>query len=309
MGPALQEKTIVMGLPQWQQGFLQQHGLPQTYLSYAQQWFAPLAESLAVHQNGAGRAILVAVNGSQGSGKTTACDYLRAELEENHALRVVSLSLDDFYLTRAQRESLAVTVHPLLATRGVPGTHDMNLLQATLTTLLASDAASVEVPRFDKARDDRRPQSDWDVISDGVDVVLLEGWCLGARAQTAEQLAQPVNALEAQEDPQGTWRQYVNEALDRDFQPLYKLVDQWVMLAAPSFDCVYRWRLEQEQKLAQHSQGDAIMSAAQVARFIQFYQRLTQHCLQQLPSQVRYLYQLDEQRQVVSHQYIASTRR
>lgn len=295
-----------MALPRWQQAFLRRHVLPETYLPYALKWFAPLAASIAMHHVGAGRPVLVALNGSQGSGKTTVCDYLRSDLEENHALRVVSLSLDDFYLTRAEREGLAGTVHPLLATRGVPGTHDMGLLQRTLGALLAKESAAVDIPRFDKSVDDRRPRSAWDVVAGGVDIVLLEGWCLGARVQTAAELAQPVNTLEAQEDPQGQWRRYVNEVLERDFGPLYDLVDQWVMLGAPSFDCVYRWRLEQEQKLAERSSGDAIMSAAEVARFIQFYERITRHCLQQLPSRVHYFYQLDEQRQVTAHRHCVS---
>jgi len=234
------------------------------------------------------------------------CDYLRCDLEENDAVRALSLSVDDFYLTRAERESLASTVHPLLATRGVPGTHDMLLLERTLTALLTKEPSAVEVPRFDKAVDDRRPRHAWDTVAGGVDVVLLEGWCLGARQQTDAELAEPANVLEAQEDATGQWRHYVNEVLGRDFEPLYGLVDQWVMLGAPSFDCVYRWRLEQEQKLAQSSLGDAIMSASQVARFIQFYERITRHCLQRLPPRVHDFYQLDEQRQVIDHRHCAS---
>jgi len=295
-----------MELPPWQQAFLRRHRLPETYLWYAQQWFMPLAERLVAHQNSAQRPVLVALNGSQGSGKTTVCDYLRCFLKEHAALRVLSLSLDDFYLTRAEREDLAARIHPLLATRGVPGTHDMMLLQQTLAALLATEPGTLEVPRFDKSVDDRVPRAAWDEVTGGVDIVLLEGWCLGARAQTEKELAAPVNDLEAGEDPRGEWRHYVNEVLSREFEPLYALVDQWVMLAAPSFDCVYRWRLEQEQKLAERSQGDGIMSASQVARFIQFYERITRHCLAQLPSRVHDFYQLDEARQVSSHRYSKS---
>jgi D-glycerate 3-kinase len=295
-----------MGSPHWQQAFLRRHRLPESYLSYAQQWFMPLAERLAAHQNSAARPVLVALNGSQGSGKTTVCDYLRCFVEEHAGLRALSLSLDDFYLTRAEREDLAARIHPLLATRGVPGTHDMMLLRQTLATLLAAEPGTLEVPRFDKSVDDRVPRAAWDEVTEGVDIVLLEGWCLGARAQTEAELAAPVNALEAREDPRGEWRHYVNEVLSREFEPLYQLVDQWVMLGAPSFDCVYRWRLEQEQKLAEHSRGDGIMNASQVARFIQFYERITRHCLAQLPLRVHDFYQLDEARQVTRHRHCES---
>lgn len=286
-------------LPRWQEAFLQRNQLPRTYLSYAQQWFEPLAEALAAHQNGAGRPLLVVVNGSQGSGKSTVCDYLRSLLADR-GRRVVSLSLDDFYLTRSQRAELASTVHPLLATRGVPGTHDMVLLNETLDGLLRCDGESgaVAIPRFDKASDDRRAPADWDRSDAPVDLVLLEGWCLGALPQSEASLAEPVNSLERDEDSQGLWRAYANAALARDFEPLYQRVDQWVMLCAPSFECVYQWRLQQEQKLLQGTKGSGgrIMNAAQVARFIQHYERLTRECLEHLPQRVDYLYRLDDQR-------------
>ena len=208
-----------------------------------------------------------------------------------------------FYLTRARRQELAATVHPLLATRGVPGTHDIPLLNNTLDALLApARTAAVSVPRFDKARDDRCAPSHWDTVVEGVDIVLLEGWCLGARPETAPALARPVNRLEREEDPDGAWREYVNSALRSDYLPLYERVGKWVMLAAPSFDCVYHWRLEQERKLALSARGDAsgVMTDLQLARFVQFYQRLTEQCIARLPTHVDYLYTLDAQRQIVA---------
>lgn len=295
-------------IPAWQKAFLDQHRLGAAYLRFAQCWFEPLATSLLAHRIGAsgvhpGPPLLVAVNGSQGSGKTTLCAYLCAHLQAEWGVRAVALSLDDFYLTHARRRELAVSVHPLLATRGVPGTHDVDLLNTTLDALLApSRTDAVAVPRFDKARDDRRLRSRWDQVEGRIDIVLLEGWCIGARPQTVEELLRPVNQLEQEEDPDALWRSYANTALQHKFLPLYERVDKWVMLAAPSFGCVYRWRLEQEHKLAMVVQGEkgGLMSDKQVARFVQFYQRLTQHCLTALPAAVDYLYTLDEHRDIVS---------
>ena len=289
--------------PEWQNAFIDRHRLAPEYLCSAHIWLNPLAEALILHQKGAGRPVLVGINGSQGSGKSTACDYLREQMEIEGGVRVAVLSLDDFYLTRSDRELLAETVHPLFATRGVPGTHDMALLSDTLDGLLApAGGDTVSIPRFDKALDDRRPPEAWDRVAAGVDLVLLEGWCLGARPQSREALARPVNALERDEDPDGRWRGYVNDVIARDFLPLYRRVDQWVMYRAPSFECVYRWRLEQEQKLAARVAGgpSRIMSSEQVARFVQYYQRLTEHCLTQLPPRVHYLYELDEQRRITA---------
>lgn len=286
-------------LPHWQAQFLERHRLPPVYLDSAQKWFAPVGELLAGHQKGARRPLLVGVNGSQGSGKTTLCDYLCDFLSTQHGLSCVALSLDDFYLTRLQRQALAESIHPLLATRGVPGTHDMDLLADTLDQLMGGEPAAV--PRFDKATDDRHPPQAWHKLEAPVDIVLLEGWCLGVTAQSSEQLAVPVNDLELREDGAGLWREYVNSVLETRFPPLYARVDEWIMLRAPSFDCVYRWRLEQERKLAAVSSGDGIMSDAEVARFIQFYERLTSWCLAQLPRRVNHLFKLNDAREVSAY--------
>ena len=294
----------------WQSEFLQTHQLDETYLLAANRRFQPLVASLAAYHSENSVPLLVAMNGSQGSGKSTLCDYLVAALGSQNQLVAVSLSLDDFYCTRVERKQLSKDVHPLLATRGVPGTHDISLLNSTLDALLeARPASTVRVPRFNKARDERRSESEWDVVSGAVDIVILEGWCLGARPQNALQLASPVNTLEEIEDEGGVWRSYVNEVLRKEFLPLYERVDQWIMLQAPSFDCVYRWRLEQEHKLAAGLSPDPesnIMDDNEIARFIQYYQRLTQQCVQFLPAEVNHLFQLDEHRHVEAYHFSIS---
>lgn len=284
----------------WQRRFLRRHGLPSAYLGQAEQWFDPLAAYLLRAAARAGAPpLLVGVNGCQGSGKSTLCDYLAERLRELHSCTVVVLSLDDFYLTRVARQQLAETVHPLLATRGVPGTHDVPLLRQTLDALgRARDGDRVLIPRFDKALDERRPEAARDTCSGPVDLVLLEGWCLGVRPQAS--LEPAINPLESVEDADGVWRRYVNHAIAQDFLPLYPHITTWVMLRAPSFDCVYDWRLEQEHKLAQASTGAAIMSDADVARFIQFYERLTRHCLATLAPQMDIVFQLDGSRGIRS---------
>jgi D-glycerate 3-kinase len=285
----------------WERELLAKHRLPPRYLDHARKWFNPLADALAEHQKSAKRPILVGINGCQGSGKTTLCDYLVGALGSRHGLPAVALSLDDFYHTRDQRERLGREVHPLFATRGVPGTHDITLLQQTLDLLLSQHRdEGGPIPRFDKARDERRVRSAWDEAPPRVAVVLLEGWCLGARPQSQEALEQPVNDLERLEDPEGAWRRHVNRCLAREFEPLYRRIDRWVMMKAPGFDCVFRWRLEQEQKLAAATAGShRIMDERAVRRFIQFFERLTRQCLEDLPARVDFLYTLDGERNVV----------
>ena len=291
------------GRQQALQEMLARHRLPDAYLETAQRWFDPLTKQLAGQcRTQAGRPLLVGINGSQGSGKSTLSEYLRLILQSDWNLRSVVLSLDDVYHTKSQRAQLARQVHPLLATRGVPGTHDIALAEATLSQLQQPGAAGeVRVPRFDKATDDRKPEAEWDTLITPVDVIILEGWCLGIPPQQEADLVQPVNELEAREDPQGIWRRYVNQAIERDYLPLYQKVQQWLMLRAPSFDCVFNWRMEQEKKLVATAHSPGVMDEEQVARFIQHYQRLTEHGLQVLPPRVHHLFQLGKQREITAY--------
>lgn len=290
---------------QWQSDFLERHQLGTPYLETALKWFTPLVHKLVEHQKGADHPVLLALNGCQGSGKTTVSDFLRASFEAEHDLQTVALSLDDFYLTSGQRQALAISVNPLLMTRGVPGTHDMPLLRQTLAQLLDTQRCEpVAIPRFDKAADDRRPPSEWDYITPPVQIVLLEGWCLGAQAQTPGLSSAPINELERFEDPTGQWREYSNTILDREFPPLYALVDQWIMLQAPSFECVFKWRQEQEHKLAATlppEKANKLMDDSALRRFIQHYERITRQCIDRLPGKVNHLFSLNEQRQITAY--------
>lgn len=289
----------------WRQVFLETERLPEGYLDSAQRFFDPLGALLASRHKARGGPLLVAVNGSQGSGKSTLCAYLVALLTGDYHLTAVALSLDDFYLTRGERRQLADAVHPLLATRGVPGTHDVTLLRQCLEALQRDSGGAsrdVLVPRFDKASDDRHASEDWTRCTAPQDIVLLEGWCLGARAEPDEALKLPLNTLERDEDPQGIWRHYVNEALRRDLEPLYPRFDLWVMLVAPSFDAVYGWRREQEEKLraATTGGGAGIMDAQALERFVAHFERQTRNCLRELPPRADVLFKLDGRRRIVA---------
>lgn len=281
--------------------FISNNGLSEAYLSVVDKYFLPMTESLHEHQVNLGRTIVIGINGAQGSGKSTLADLMVLLLREKFALNCIALSLDDFYHTKQEREQLAATIHPLLITRGVPGTHDVPLAIQTIDGLI-NYKGSVVIPRFNKTTDDRLPEQQWDIIDKPIDIVLFEGWCLGAEVQTQEQLNIPVNELEKQEDSSGVWRAYVNQRLQSDYISLFSLVDKWIMLKAPSFDCVLRWRSEQEAKLRNKLDEDEnqalsnCMTETELARFIQFYQRITEDLIRLFPSKVDYLIELDKER-------------
>ena len=253
---------------------------------------AAIADWIAAHRGP--RPLVVGLCGAQGSGKSTLAGDLVARLERaGH--RTTILSLDDLYRSAAARAALGRSVHPLLAVRGVPGTHDA-ALGLTLLDRLARHGP-VEMPRFDKAIDDRVAPV---TVEAPFDIVLFEGWCVGARPQDVEELAAPVNALETERDPEGIWRRRVNAMLAGPYRALFDRIDRLILLAAPGFDIVHRWRAEQEDGLRARDPGGArLMDAAAIARFIQHYERLTRHILAEMPGRADLTLHLDTNRRVL----------
>lgn len=251
----------------------------------------------------AGRPMVLGLCGSQGSGKSTVTCALQSTLREAHGVSVAVLSLDDLYLAGAERERLARDVHPLLRTRGVPGTHDVGLGIEVIGQLLsAAPDAITRIPRFDKALDEPCPPGRWEAFRGRADLVILEGWCVGALPQEGAALEEPVNGLERDEDGEGRWRKYVNGALAGRYQALFGLIDGLVLLRAPGFEVVFEWRRQQERELAANSRAGAtgIMDDAALRRFIMTYERLTRHILVEMPQRAHLVVGLDEHRHVVS---------
>lgn len=271
--------------------FIAEEGLPDTFRHTAELVCEPLASRAHRRRIDRKRPAVIGLCGAQGSGKTTIARYA-ARLLEGRGMRAVALSLDDFYLTREARQRLAREVHPLMAVRGPPGTHDIALAGAVIDQLRAK--GKVTLPRFDKAADTRAPRGTWETVASPVDVVILEGWCVGAVSQGHAALVEPVNDLERDEDPQAVWRTYVNDQLDGPYQFLFARLQDLVMLEAPSFEVVAGWRAEQEAKLRERT--GAGMSDAEIARFVAHYERLTRWILAEMPSRADWVVTLDAAR-------------
>lgn len=303
-------------------------GLPPDFIATIERWYLPLAALLARAHAGrcrpgsdsgntdsgntgsgntdAGKTLIVSINGAQGSGKTTLTHFVRLLLARHFNLAAVEFSLDDFYLTQQQRQQLKADVHPLLATRGVPGTHDLTLASSVLEQLRScSSTRPCFIPRFDKAQDDRLPASAWTRIVSPVAVVLFEGWCNHAPVSSVADLVEPCNELERLEDADGRWRQYVNQQLQAYHTALFSQAHILVHLAVPGFEQVYQWRQLQEAKLASKAGAAApgVMDSGQLQRFIQHYERLTRDCLAVLPTVADIVLQISRQHQIEALQY------
>jgi D-glycerate 3-kinase len=264
---------------------LRAEGLPASYAELVERLHAPLAERLVAALEAKGPPLVVGLTGPQGSGKSTIALVLERLLGAR-GLRTAILALDDLYLPKAERLRLARDVHPLLAMRGPPGTHEVALGMVVIDAL----ARPVEtlVPRFDKASDERLPRRRWRPVQGPCDIILFEGWCVGARPERPAALAAPVNTLEREEDPQGVWRGFVNEALAGPYQALFAPIGWQALLRPPAFEAVLGWRIEQERKLRsrQIEAGAAHIGQSddELARFVMGYERLTRHIDAEMPA-------------------------
>ena len=291
--------------------YLRSKQLPPAFLSVVNDYYLPLAQWINSHRP-KDACWIVGLNGAQGTGKSTLSDILKLVLEHEAHCHTAVLSLDDLYFSRAERGKLAQTVHPLLQTRGVPGTHDTKLGMGLLDALCAlKEGEKLLLPRFNKARDDRKPKQDWEPFTGSTNIVIFEGWCMGVPAGSTTELVKPVNALEANEDRGGEWRHYVNNKLLKEYNDLFARIDSLIMLKAPDFDSIHRWRWEQEQKLAEvvGADGDSthIMNKAELTRFLQHYERLTQRALNKLPGRADVVLELDRDHQIARARYNKTT--
>ena len=275
--------------------FMRREQLGSGFADTVERVYRPLANrigALAANQPG----LVVGLCGSQGSGKSTGAALLQILLDEARFETAV-LSIDDLYLPKEERKKLAEEVDPLLATRGPPGTHDVALGERLLSALPGPQVTAI--PRFDKARDTRADPSQWEQFQGPADIILFEGWCVGARPEPPTALTKPINELERIFDPNGRWRRYVNNALAGPYQQLFSRLSFLILLQAPSFEVVARWRKEQEHKLRARV-GDAanVMTDAQIDRFVQYYERLTRFILAEMPSRADAVVTLDPNRHV-----------
>lgn len=221
------------------------------------------------------RPALIAIVGAQGSGKTTLARAAAARFG------AAQISIDDVYLTRADREAMARDVHLLFVTRGPPGTHDLGLLQRLIDALSAAGPDDrTRIPDFDKRGDDRRPLEDWRAFRGRPSAILIDAWCLGALPEDPAALAEPVNPLEADHDPDGDWRRAVNGFVGGAYADFIARFDAVLFLRAPSFDVVLDWRCQQEADLLGVAPADLPAAERErLAGFIQSFERVTRRML------------------------------
>lgn len=225
------------------------------------------------------RPLIIALSGAQGSGKSTQSERWAQELQERGHPGLV-LSLDDFYLPKLNRQRLAASVHPLSATRGPPGTHDTQRLISVLEAIAERSVASLELPVFSKADDDRLTEQVHEIGS--LEWVIVEGWCMGiSKARiNAQELQCPI----FQEAKAEAWRAWVQASIDRDWSRLDALCDWSIYLRISEFESIVDARWRQEEALKRTSGRSQFKTRDEVRAFVSLYEpwTLRMACSQEL---------------------------
>ena len=252
------------------------------------------------------KPLIIGLAGGQGIGKTTITSIITIILKKYFKLNVFKISIDDFYKTRKQRTLLSKNKHPLLMTRGVPGTHDINIILNFFRKIKVKKFKSLKLPKFNKAVDERYKQNLWYKIKSKPDVVIFEGWCVGAKSQNFRQLRKPINSLERIHDQTFKWRQYVNYQLETKYKKLFNQLDGLLYLRAKNFSLLRRWRLKQEKKLwlkSKNKKNLKIMNKDQVKNFMDTYQRITQQMFKDMPKYSSIIMNLNSSHQIKNIRY------
>jgi len=249
------------------------------------------------------KPIIIGLAGGQGTGKTTISSIINLILVKYFKLKVFKISIDDFYKTRKERYKLSKKVHPLLMTRGVPGTHDIDLILRFFKIMQKRNFKSLSLPKFDKSIDDRFNKNQWYKIKSKPDVVIFEGWCVGAKSQKNIELKKPINSLEKMEDKSMKWRKYVNFQLTGKYKTFHNMLDYLLYLKAENFSLLRTWRLKQEKKLflkSKNKKNLKIMNKNEVLNFMMTYQRITEQMFKTATKFSSVVMTLNSQHQIIN---------
>jgi len=248
----------------------------------------------------------VGLAGGQGTGKTTISNLIKIILTKYFKLKVFRISIDDFYKTRKERINLSKRVHPLLLTRGVPGTHDINMMLSFFKKAKIKKFRTLKLPTFNKVIDDRCSKKKWYKLKNKPDVIIFEGWCVGAKPEKNSSLNRSINLMEKKNDPKFIWRKFVNKQLRLKYKNLYSQLNCLIYLKAKNFRLLQKWRLKQESKLwlkSKRVSKNKIMNKKDVITFMQTYQRITENMFRTMPKFASIIMNLNSYHQINSTIY------
>ena len=228
--------------------------------------------------------MIIGLAGGQGTGKTTISSLIKIIFDLEFDLRI----------------------NFLLMTRGVPGTHDVDLILSFFRKVSKKRFSPVLLPKFDKSIDDRLKRDKWYKIKKKPNIVILEGWCVGSSPQKLNNLKKPINTIERDNDQKLKWRKYVNNQLNKKYKSMYKFFDYFLYLKAKNFSLLRKWRLKQEKKLYLNNKSrknSKIMNNKEVLNFMMTYQRITEHMFKEAPKFASIVFSLNQNHEIKNIKY------
>jgi D-glycerate 3-kinase len=269
-------------------------------LGQLKKFYLPISKMIREDQVRKKKTKVIGLTGGQGTGKSTISTILKIILKEAYNLETVVFSIDDFYKTLQERKKMSKKISDLFLTRGVPGTHDTKMLFQCIKNLKINKFKKMNIPKFDKSNDDRLKKHKWLNIKRKPNIVIFEGWCVGATAQKNKDLNFPINKLEKHSDSKKIWMKKVNSELKKDYKKIFRLIDKLIFLKVPSFKYVLKWRLLQEKKLRITSKGNKTMNDKQIENFVMYYERITKHMLKTLTKKADTVINIDDRHRLKS---------
>ena len=235
----------------------------------------------------------IMIAGSQGSGKSSLSKLIKLYLEKFCYKSVVIISMDDFYLSKSQRAQLSKNIHPLFLTRGVPGTHDLELMNKKIKQILNKEFP-IYLPIFDKVSDSRK-RTYKKILK--ADVVIFEGWCAGSQPVDQNYLQKNFNNLEKHKDKNFIWRNSYNKYLN-EYQKLFSQFNFFIYFQFNQWDHVLNWKYKQELELRDKKKDLGLKKY--LREFIQYYEKVSKWMHLKVPKYCNILIKLDAHQKIKS---------
>ena len=233
----------------------------------------------------------IMIAGPQGSGKSSLSKLIKLYLEKFYDKSVIIISMDDFYLSKKQRTRLSENIHPLFLTRGVPGTHDLGLMNKKIKQILNKEFP-IYLPIFDKVSDTRK-RAYKKVLK--ADVIIFEGWCAGAQPVNQNYLQKNFNNLEKYKDKNFIWRNSYNKYLN-EYQKIFSKFNYYIYFQFNHWDHVLNWKYKQELEL-RDKKKDLVLKKY-LKEFVQYYEKVSKWMHLKVPKYCNILIKLDTHQKI-----------
>ena len=250
-------------LEEWRQSWIRHHanlGLDAWHPNSSADWLWSLGlPILSLACKEPARKRLIGLSALPGCGKSSLGIWLETAAR-NLGLSLQVVSIDDFYFPADQLER-SMQGNPWGVPRALPGSHDVKLLQQTLTHW--RQGQDVQCPQFDKAlRNGRGDRSGWRACN--ADLLVLEGWFVGCKGGydpnlQERELVPPLTANEL------AYRKQTEQILQR-YQPIWTQLDQLWQLRATDPQSPRLWKRQQENDM--HTSRGSSLNGSELDDFI-----------------------------------------